>query len=465
MIDKRAIAIASLGLMGSPLYALNFRLREILLKSGLMGVESGIFTFFLYRYVLLGILYLIGVGIVFRSSRHKAMGPHILYIILFFGFMYRLLLAPSQPMLSSDMYRYIWDGRVQANAINPYRYPPNHEAIEQLRDDAIYPSINRKGSPTIYPAGAQVLFYLLNRLQARSVAAFKGAILLFDMGSVLLLVLLLANLGLNRERVLAYAWNPLVIFELANNGHLDGLVVFFILLTLCLLIRERPNASVSSLAVAASLKLYPLIVLPAILREKKVRRLLLFSVILLLFYLPYLSVGEKVLGFLPEYFTNPNETFNLGLKAYLLKLFPGLDQWFVTKAFAVALIAVAGVVWVRRKKDPVDAIKLAYILAGLQIVLTSVSLHPWYVLWIIPFLSLFPSPAWIYFSLVVPFSYVKYEPSLGTLPEWVRHLEYIPFLMLLAIEYALFQRSPEGLFPWRLSRENEPMGSDEVGNR
>ncbi len=310
-----------------------------------------------------------------------------------------------------------------------------------------------------------MLFYLLNRLGARSVVAFKGAILLFDMGSILLLVLLLANLGLNGERVLAYAWNPLVIYELANNGHLDGFVVFFILLTFYLLIRERPNASVCSLAVATSLKLYPLIVLPAILREKKFQRLLLLSVIIFLLYLPYLSVGRKVLGFLPEYFTSPYETFNLGLKAYLLKLFPTLNQWFVTKAFAAALIAVAGTVWITRKKDTVDAIKVAYILASLQIVLTSVSLHPWYVLWIIPFLSLFPSPAWIYFSLVVPFSYVKYEPSLGILPEWVRHLEYIPFFILLAIEYALFQRSPEGLFPWRLPRKNEPMGSDEVANR
>jgi alpha-1,6-mannosyltransferase len=460
MIDKRAISIASLGLMGSPIYALNFRLHEILLKRGLMGPGTGLFTFFLYHYVPLGILYLIGVGIVFRSGRHKAMAPHILYIILFFGFMYRLLLVPSQPMLSWDMYRYIWDGRVQAHAINPYRYPPNHEAIEQLRDGAIYPYINRKGSPTIYPAGAQVLFYLLNRLGARSVAAFKGAILLFDMGSILLLVLLLANLGLNRERVLVYAWNPLIIYELANNGHLDGFVVFFILLSLCFLIKERPNASVSSLAVATSLKLYPFIILPAILREKKVRRLLLFSVIFFLFYLPYLSVGKKVLGFLPEYFTNPNESFNLGLKVYLLKLFPALNQWFATKAFAVALIVAAGAVWTKRKKDAVDAIKLAYIMAGLQIVLTSVSLHPWYVLWIIPFLSLFPSPAWIYFSIVVPFSYLEYEPSQGILPEWVRHMEYIPFFILLAMEYSVFQRFPKALFPWRLPGEKESMRTE-----
>jgi hypothetical protein len=182
--------------------------------------------------------------------------------------------------------------------------------------------------------------------------------------------------------------------------------------------------------------------------------------IFFLFYLPYLSVGKKVLGFLPEYFTSPNESFNLGLKVYLLRLFPGLNQWFVTKAFAVALIVAAGAVWVKRKENAVDVIKLSYLLAGLQIVLTSVAFHPWYVLWIIPFLSLFPSPAWVYFSLVVPFSYLKYEPSLGILPEWVRHVEYIPFFILLAIEYAIFQRSSGGLFPWKLPREKQPLKTE-----
>ncbi|UCD71283.1 MAG: DUF2029 domain-containing protein [Syntrophobacterales bacterium] len=454
MIDKRTISLASLGLMGSPIYALNFRLQDILLKRGLIGSGTDLFSFFLYQYVLLGILYLTGVGIVFRRGRHKAMAPHILSIILFFGVMYRLLLVPSQPMLSWDMYRYIWDGRVQAHGINPYRYPPNNEALEKLQDSAIYPYIGRKGSLTIYPAGAQVLFYLLNRLGATSVVAFKGVILLFDMGSIFLLVMLLANLGLNREKVLVYAWNPLIIYELANNGHLDGFVIFFVLLTLWFLIKERPHASVSSLALATSLKLYPFIILPAILREKKFRGLLLFSAIFLVFYLPYLSVGKEVLGYLPEYFTNPYEIFNLGLKAYLLKLFPSMNHWVATKTLGVALIVAAGVVWIKRKKDSADTIMLAYLLAGLLVVLTSASLHPWYILWIIPFLSLFPSPAWLYFSLVIPFSYLKYESPTGTFPEWVRHIEYIPFFILLSMEYVFFQRSSRRLFPWRLPEEN-----------
>jgi hypothetical protein len=351
---------------------------------------------------------------------------------------------------------------VQSHGINPYRYPPNHEAVKKLRDGAIYPYINRKGSPTIYPAGAQALFYSLNRLGARSVVSFKGASLLFDMGSILLLVMILANLGLNKDRVLVYAWNPLIIYELANNGHLDGFVVFFFMLTLWLLVKERPNAAVSTLAVATSLKFYPLFVLPAILKEKKIRRLLLFSAVFAIFYLPYLSVGRSVLGFLPEYLTNPHESFNLGLKAYLMKFFPFLNPVIISMLLASAFIVAAGWVWIRRKNDVVDALKLAYILAGLYIVLTSASLHPWYLLWIIPFLSLLPSPAWLYFCFMVPFSYLKYESHQGVFPEWVRHMEYIPFFILLTMEYFAFQKSYRGLFPWRLAGERKPARNNEV---
>ena len=462
MIDKRVVYIASLGLLGSLIYAFNFKLHGILLKRGFLGPGIELRSFFLYQYVALGILYLVGIIIVFRHGRFKTNSPVLLYIILFFGLIYRLFLLPPQPMLSSDMYRYIWDGRVQSHGINPYRYPPNHEALEKLRDDAIYPNINRKGSPTIYPAGAQVLFYLINRIGVRSVVAFKGVTTLFDMGSILLLVMILTNIGLHRERVLVYAWNPLVIYELANNGHMDGFVVFFFLLSLWFLVRERPNAAVSILAVAASLKLYPLIILPAILKTKRFRRLLLFIGIFFLLYVPYLSAGRKVLGFLPEYLTNPHETFNLGLSAYLVKFFPVLDHVFITKLFAVALIIAAGVVWIKKKRDSIDSIRFAYVLVGLQLALTSASLHPWYVLWIIPFLCLFPSPAWLYLSLLVPFSYLKYESPQGIFPEWVRHIEYIPFFILIAMEFIAFQWSSRVRFPLRLKGERASENLQEV---
>ncbi len=447
MREKRAIYLVCLGLTGSFIYAMNFRLSGLFHNADSVA-SVDLFTSLACQIVPLAILYLAGILIVFRYEAAETRSIYALYVILFFALLFRLLLISTQPVLSSDIYRYIWDARVQAHGINPYLYAPGDEALGKLQDEAIWPHMNRHASPTIYPAGAQMLFRALNRLGVENILAFKGAVVLFDMGSVLVLMMILASLGLARERVLIYAWHPLVIFELAGSGHLEGFMLFFVLLSLLLLVKKRILASLSSLALAASLKLYPAILLPAVLTEKKIRGCLLFSMIFVLIYLPYLNVGKRVVGFLPEYLGNPGESFNLGLKTYLTELFPYADPLLFTAIFAAILLAAAVMTWINHK-DTSSALKFAYILSSLQIVLTAASLHPWYVIWIVPFLALFPSPAWLYFSFAVSLSYLAYSSPGGALPEWIRHIEFMPFFVLLAVEILILSRSAGDWFPWR----------------
>ena len=455
MREKRTISLVCLGLAGSVIYATSLGPWGLFHNADNIASGGGLFTSLACRIALLAILYLSGILLVFHREAAETKSSCALYVIIFFALLYRLLLVSTHPVLSSDMYRYIWDGRVQAHGINPYLYAPGDEALGNLRDQAIYPHMNRHASPTIYPAGAQMLFLALNRLGIKSISAFKGAVVLFDMGSVLVLITMLVSLGLARERVLVYAWHPLVIFELAGSGHLEGFMVFFVLLSLLLLMRKRMLASISSLALAASLKLYPAIILPAVLREKKFRGCLLFSTIFILIYLPYLTVGKRVVGFLPQYLESPAESFNLGLKAYLLKLFPNADPLVFTAIFAAVLLAAAALTWINRK-DAGSALKFAYILSSLQIILSAASFQPWYVIWIIPFLAFFPSPAWLYFSFALFLSYLAYSSPGGALPEWVRHTEYIPFFVLLAVETAILLRAAKDWFPWRPGKERRP---------
>ena len=51
---------------------------------------------------------------------------------------------PHAPDVSGDINRYVWDGRVQAEGINPYRYAPDDPVLARLRDGEVYPGINRK---------------------------------------------------------------------------------------------------------------------------------------------------------------------------------------------------------------------------------------------------------------------------------------------------------------------------------
>ena len=443
-----------LGLLGIPVYAWYSNYAGFFHPAGIFRSGSDTFTSFPYQIALLGVLYLIGLCISFRCKPAGTRSAGI-FAILFFAVLYRLLLVPTQPVLSSDIYRYIWDGRVQAQSINPYLYPPADKALEFLQDDAIYPHLNRPTSPTIYPAGAQVVFYGLNRLGITSVSGFKSVVVLFDIGSILFLMAMLARLGLAQERVLVYAWHPLVVFELGGSGHLEGFVVFFVLLSLLLLMKARPLASLSSLALAASLKLYPAVLLPAVLRENKLRGCLLFALILLLLYLPYLGIGKGIIGFLPEYLGNSREIFNIGLAGYFMRFFPFVDPLVFTGIFAAIFLIAAGMLWIKAK-DTNSSLKLAYILASLYLVFATASLHPWYVIWIIPFLAFFPSPAWLYFTFAVSLSYLAYAYPSEALPEWIRHVEYVPFLVLLLGELFVLLRSPGASFPWTPGGKKDP---------
>ncbi|MFQ5892959.1 MAG: hypothetical protein ACE5H5_01455, partial [Nitrospinota bacterium] len=149
--------------------------------------------------------------------------PGLLAVILGLAVLFRMALVASPPALSSDMYRYIWDGRVQAHGVAPWAHPPNDSALAELRDEAIYPQINRKEARTIYPPAAQAWFRLIHGLVGDSVTGTKAVVVLADLVTIGLVVVLLGQMGAPLHRVALYAWNPLVIVEVASNGHLDPL--------------------------------------------------------------------------------------------------------------------------------------------------------------------------------------------------------------------------------------------------
>ena len=99
--------------------------------------------------------YFIAVGIVLRQPQSR----RAVWIVLGVAAVLRLMVLAAPPFLSTDLYRYVWDGRVQMAGINPYRYIPADPALESLRDAAIFPHINRATTaPTIYPPMAQIVF-------------------------------------------------------------------------------------------------------------------------------------------------------------------------------------------------------------------------------------------------------------------------------------------------------------------
>src|SRR3954451_18444262 len=153
----------------------------------------------------------------------------------------RLVVLLAPPFLSTDIYRYVWDGRVIAAGINPYRYIPADPHLAPLRDAEIYPEINRGSyARTIYPPAAQAIFFVATRI-GETLTVMKAAMVLFETVAIVLLLQLLAAAGEPSHRIIVYTWHPLPLWEFAGSGHIDAAVVAFV--ALALWARQRPPAS------------------------------------------------------------------------------------------------------------------------------------------------------------------------------------------------------------------------------
>jgi hypothetical protein len=447
------VVLVGLGLLSGFIYFFNFRLHRFFTQFAAIG-KTGI-HFYVFIFLILSVLYLISIYLLFK---HRSLWVHsksILFVILILAVIFRACLLPSDPaVLSKDMYRYIWDGRVQQNGINPYRHPPDADELRELRDNKIYPSLNRKSYPTLYPAGAQIFFRLFHMIVGDSVSGYKSLMTLFDVLTLFVLLGLLRIYGFDDTRFIIYAWNPLVIFEIAYSGHLEGLTVFWMVLALYLNATHKPMLAVACLAISSAIKLYPALLLPALLNPgERLKGILTFAVSIVLLYLPFFIAGRKVLGFLPIYLQDPYESFNLGLKYLMMHLLPQLNYYVLSKIFLLGLIA-AGLIIFFKSKQRDQAIRYAYLLMGLLIVLMPASLHAWYVIILIPFLCFYPAVAWLSFSCTVSLSYLKYVTPSGIMPTSVLVLEYGLLITLLAGGYILqWFTGKDGKIPMAHSHE------------
>jgi alpha-1,6-mannosyltransferase len=331
-----------------------------------------------------------------RSDQRSA-----LMIILAGAVAMRLALLFVEPYLSSDIYRYIWDGRVQAAGINPYRYVPTAAELAQLRDASIFPLINRASyAPTIYPPAAQAIFLALTRL-GESVLAMKLGLLALEAAAVAAIIALLERQGMPPTRVAAYAWHPLPVWEIAGNGHVDAAMIALLLGGLVAFVHRRALIAGVLVTLGALVKPAALLALPVFWRPWDWRLPLAVALTIVLAYLPYLSVGAGVLGFLPAYLQEEGFASGSGSGFKLLWLveqvagpLPYGGSLYIGVA-ALTLIGLALAVSFRSDRSQEASMRsLSWLLIAF-LVLSSPH-YPWYFLVLVPFLALAPSiTAWV----------------------------------------------------------------------
>src|SRR5262249_53911501 len=244
--------------------------------------------------------YAMAAWLIVKDRPDRADNGRTVLAILAVGVVMRLLLVPGWPV-STDIYRYVWDGRVQGAGINPYLHVPADTALAGLRDDAIYPYINRADyAPTIYPPTSQIVFYLVTRI-SDAPAVMKATMLAFEALAVWVILQLLAARGLPRTRVLLYAWHPLPLWEFARSGHVDIAAITLLLTAFLAMERRSPTLAGVAFAAGVLVKYFPIVAAPALYKRWDWRLPAAFVATLAVLYLPYLGAGAKVLGFLGSY--------------------------------------------------------------------------------------------------------------------------------------------------------------------
>jgi hypothetical protein len=353
----------------------------------------------------------------------------------------------APPRSSDDLYRYIWDGRVQTAGIDPYRYVPAAPQLSHLRDDFLWPKqsawcepdvpghltagcslINRPAAHTIYPPTAQAYFTAVNLLSPKGSRErpIQLAAVLFALATTILLLL-------TRPKLAAlWAWCPLVALEAGNNAHLDVVAVFFTIAALIVAARAKSWRGTASgaalLGLAIATKFTPALAGPSLVRRRPLTLIATTTLTVALLYLPHVLAGTKVLGFLPEYLRA--EGYGTGTRFALLALV--LPP--AAAAVIAALILLTTATWVIWRADPDRPWDTAIVMCGVFL-LVSAPGYAWYTMLLAALAALSARPEWL--AVCVAGYVAQYAANLHLDPITAQQLGYgIAALTVLTVTVA-----------------------------
>jgi hypothetical protein len=326
------------------------------------------------------------------------------WIVLGFAVACRVVTLRTEPFLSTDIYRYVWDGMVQHAHISPYRYVPGDPVLGLLqgRHPEIFDNINRRFyAHTIYPPVAEMIYWLVTFF-SQSVRGMKVAMVGFECVTAGALMGLLKLMGRRTTDVLLYAWCPLLVWEIGGAGHIDAAILAFVALALLFRYREQPVWTGLFLGLAVMTKFYPLVLLPALWRRGDWKMPATVAGVCAAGYAAYVSVGWKVFGFLGGY--AKEEGLDSGARFFLLDFAQrrlGMG-WLSENGYLVvcAVVFAAIVVWTWRRACGEQlgvGVKMSrprYLVAATMLALALMLLfsphYPWYIVWLTPLLALAP---------------------------------------------------------------------------
>jgi len=317
-----------------------------------------------------------------------------------------------------DIHRYVWDGRVQRLGYNPYVVVPSDPAVEGLHTPETR-NLNNPGLPSPYPPGAQLFFRAVTSIH-ESTSALKLAFVLCDFAIVLVLLDLLRRRQKPAHLVLVYAWHPLLAVEVAGSGHIDIVGALLLVISVGALVHGWRAIAALSFGLAVAVKFLPVVLVPLYWKRVRIRDAALTAVVVGLLYLPFLNHGHIPIGSLGAYVRGFR--FNGPVFAALDKVLP--PQLLAGMAVLVGLATAA---WLRSAAANLSPHEFAWPMAAS--LLCAPVVFPWYLVWLLPFLTSTSTLVIIIWTVSIIPTYVQWHlralgHAWGALPSWVMLLEY-----------------------------------------
>ena len=378
----------------------------------------------------------------FFLSRQNLSSKTIFYFIAV-GVLVRLSFINTSPIGSDDIYRYIWDGKIQNAGINPYLYKPTDNNLKSLHSSVLPDKMNFKEMKTIYFPLSQWLFYSGYKLSGENYWGYKLLLLVFELMTFYALYILLKELNIELKNILLYVLCPLPIIQFAVDAHLDGFGLPILLLAIYYYTKEKKTLSAILLGLSFSIKPVGIIMIPVFfLAEKNFKDRLKFL------FIPFIAFGFQ---FIPYIFTtNPFEAFLIytknwfynGLVFNFLNHFIHNNQTSRMICSGMLFILVLPIYFSKKKWED----KIYYSLIMLMIF--SPVVHPWYIAWVAIFISLNQKWSAIVFTAacsLTSFTLINYISTGVWKDYWlVQLVEYISLIIFICLEF--FPQSQNRLY-------------------
>ncbi len=370
--------------------------------------------YFMASLTLAGISYLLAIREFFATPRFSRRVV-VIGLVLAAGWHIEFLRVPSGA--DDDIHRYVWDGRLQRLGYNPYLVVPSDPAVKGLHTPETR-NLNNPDLPSPYPAGAQLFFRAVTAIQ-ESTFALKIAFVVCELAIILVLLDLLRRKQA-AHLVLAFAWNPLLAVEVAGSGHIDIVGALLLLVSAVALVRRWRATAAVGLGLAIAVKLLPVVLVPLYWKRVRIRDAALAAAVVGLLYVPFLNHGRIPIGSLGTYVQSFR--FNGPVFAALHRVAP--PQLLAGLAVLVGLVTAT---WLRSAAPEWSPDLFAWPMAAS--LLCAPVVFPWYLLWLLPFLTSASTLLIILWTVSIIPTYVMWHLRTlgrpwGSLPGWVMLLEY-----------------------------------------